>query len=139
MISAKSTQDLALIKRTSRFQMNHKHTLTIVFNRSHRIQMIDSIQIEFVVPSGNSLQTTISIVKIPNFSSVIQTKCIIHVFPALQRRESTPYESTNDHVYNSANGTPFQMISRRIQHEPTLTLQLTGTPAQMSSRRSNQI
>jgi len=33
--------------------------------------MTESIQIEFVVPSGNSLQTPISIVKIKNFSSAI--------------------------------------------------------------------
>jgi len=32
------------------------------------------------------------------------------------------------------NGTPFQMTSRKIQHEPTLTFQLTGSPIQISSR-----
>ena len=31
------------------------------------------------------------------------------------------------------------MTSRRTQHEPIMTQQLTGTPIQMSSRRSNQI
>jgi len=35
------------------------------------------------------------------------------------------------------NGTPFQITLRRTQHESTLTLQLTGTRVQMSSRRSN--
>jgi len=40
---------------------------------------------------------------------------------------------TNVSTTQQLNGTP---NSRRTQHEPTLTLQLTGTPVQMSSRRS---
>ena len=63
--------------------------------------MIESIQIEFVVPSGNSLQALISIVKILNFSSAIQTECTVHAFPTLHRR-GTLYEPTNERVYNSA-------------------------------------
>ena len=48
---------------------NLKYKVTINVKRSQRIQMIDpkSIQIEFVVPSGNSLQTSKSVIMIPNF------------------------------------------------------------------------
>jgi len=47
--------------------------------------------------------------------------------------------STNVSPTQQLNGTLFQMTSRRTQHEPTLTLQLTVSLVQMSSRCSNQI
>jgi len=36
--------------------------------------------------------------------------------------------STNVSTTQQLNETPFQMTSGRTQHEPTLTLQLTGSP-----------
>jgi len=132
-ISMKSTHDLNLAERTSWFLKKWiSSTHTIDFKWSHQTQ------IDFVVPSGNSLQTPISIVKILNFSSAIQIECIIHAFPTIHHRETIPYEP-NVSTTQQLNGTPFQMTLRRTQHEPTLTLQLTSTPSQMSSRWSNQI
>ena len=62
-------------------------------------------------------QNPISIIKIPNFSSVIQTECTIHAFPTLHRRESTPYEPTNECVYNSA--TEWNTIPNDLKKNPT--------------------
>ena len=47
-------------------------------------------------------------------------------------------QPTNMFTTQQLNGILFQMTSRRTQHEPVLTLQLIGSPVQMSSRRSNQ-
>jgi len=113
--------------------MNHHHTY-------NWFQMITPNSNWVCRPLRQLSPNLISIIKISNFSSAIQTKCTIHAFLTLYWRERTPYELTNEHVYNSVlNGTPFQMTSRRTQQEPTPTFQLTGTPVQISLRRSNQI
>ena len=78
--------------------------------------MTESIQIEFVVPSGNSLQTPISIVEISNFSLALQTECTIHAFPSLHRRETAPHEPTNERVYNSA--TEWNIILNDLKKNP---------------------
>jgi len=63
-------------------------------------------------------QTPISIVMILNFLAQLnQTKCTIHAFLTLYRRETTPYERINIHVYNSA--TEWNIIPNDLKKNPT--------------------
>ena len=54
----------------------------------------------------------------PNFSALLnQTECTIHVFPTHHRRETTQYEPTNEHVFNSA--TEWNTIPNDLKKNPT--------------------
>jgi len=124
MISTlRSTHDL---RQTDQTRMLTHHTIltnpkckiTIDSKRSQEIQIIDpkSIEIEFIIPSGNSLQTPISIVVILNFQLSLTKWNAPYMFSKhftqeKQHRMSRPMNVSSTHQLN---GTLFQMTSRKI-------------------------
>jgi len=113
MVSTKSTHDLGLSapnkndtrslwKSTHDLDLNNRRNWFLQNESPAHIQLIftDLIQIEFVVPLGNALQTPISIVKFQLQLSYLNGMHM-HAFPSLHRRE-IPCEPTNECVSYSA-------------------------------------
>jgi len=81
-------------------------TYTIDFHWSHQIQ------IEFIVPSDNTLQTLILIVRFQpqlSYPNKMQHICLPNTSPEEKYHTSSP---TNMSPIQQLNGTPFQLISR---------------------------
>ena len=116
-ISAKLTHDLDLANRRNRFLTNESPA---------HVQLIP-----LIIPDPNwvcrplrqrSPNSNINC-KISNCSSVIQTECTIHAFPSHFTEEKHHMSRDQRMCLQLSNW----MTSRRTHHEPTLTLQLTGS------------